>query len=225
LNGLQIENDGSISRIASSVDASLGAIEKAAAAGADFLLVHHGLFWSGAKWVAGLQGRRIRALIKAGVALYSAHLPLDCHPDVGNNVVLAQALGLRNPRPFGEAYAVQIGIAGDLDMERSKLLDRIRSTLGVTARLVPAGPQRVQRIGIVTGAGTGELRAAITAGLDTFLTGEGPHHSYLEAEELGLNLIYAGHYATETVGVKALAAHLGDRFGLPWSFVDHPTGM
>jgi len=139
--------------------------------------------------------------------------------------VLARELGVRNPRAFGEAYDVQIGIAGDLDLPRSKLLDRIRSMLGVTARVVPAGPERVQRIGIVTGAGTGELRTAVRAGLDTFLTGEGPHHSYLEAEELGLNLIYAGHYATETVGVKALAAHVGERFGLPWSFVDHPTGM
>jgi len=189
------------------------------------MLVHHGLFWSGLSPITGTHGRRIRTLIKHNISLYSAHLPLDCHPEVGNNYVLARRLGVGNLEPFGESDGVSIGVAGDLAADRSELVSRIQKTLNFTPRVIATGPARVERVGIITGAGSSELTAAVRAGLDTFITGEGPHHTYLQAEELGINLIYAGHYATETVGVQVLAAHLSERFAIPWQFLDHPTGM
>ena len=225
INGLQLENLGSVKRIAAAVDACQATIDLAAAAGADFLLVHHGLFWSGLEPVRGIHGRRIRALVERNIALYSAHLPLDCHPEVGNNHVLARRLGVANLQPFGLSDGVFIGVAGELAVRRDELLARIQTVLGATPRLIPTGPAQIRRVGIITGAGSSELASAARVGLDTFITGEGPHHTYLQAEELGINLIYAGHYATETIGVQVLAAHLSERFRIPWQFLDHPTGM
>jgi dinuclear metal center YbgI/SA1388 family protein len=225
MNGLQVENSGSVTRIGAAVDACQATILMAKAAGADFLLVHHGLFWGGPLPIAGLQGRRVRALLDSNIALYSAHLPLDCHPEVGNNYVLARTLGVANLKPFGEAEGIKIGVAGDLSIEVDVLAGLIASGLGHTPRVIAKGPRKVKRIAIITGAGSSQLDAAAAAGIDTFLTGEGPHHTYLQAEELGVNLIYAGHYATETVGVQALATHLSEHFSLPWQFLDHPTGM
>jgi dinuclear metal center YbgI/SA1388 family protein len=224
-NGLQIENSGSVRRIIAAVDASLGAIEEAARARGDLLVVHHGLFWSGPAPIVGAHGRRIRALLSADIAVYSAHIPLDCHPEVGNNFELGRKLGVKNLTPFGEYGGIRIGVAGELAIERKALVTKLEQELGFSPKIVAAGPTRVRRMGIITGAGTSEIGAAAAAGLDTFLTGEGPHHSYLQAEELGINLIYAGHYATETIGVKALAAHLSKRFDIPWEFVHHPTGI
>ncbi len=225
LNGLQVENGGSVTRMVAAVDACQATIDRAGDIGADLMLVHHGLFWSGLEPVTGVHGRRIRSLVSRGIALYSAHLPLDCHQDVGNNFLLARRLGVTNLQPFGESDGVRIGVAGDLSVDRSALVSRIQSELGVAPRVIAAGPDRIKRIGIVTGAASSYLRPAVSEGLDAFLTGEGPHHTYLQAEELGINLIYAGHYATETLGVQALAAHLSQRFQVPWEFVDHPTGM
>jgi dinuclear metal center YbgI/SA1388 family protein len=225
MNGLQVENSGTVSRIIAAVDVCQATIALATKRRGDFLLVHHGLFWGGTQPIAGIHGARVRALISAGIALYSAHIPLDCHPDVGNNHVLARRLGLVNLKPFGEFEGIKIGVAGDVTLERDELTDLISSKLGAAPRFIGTGARKVQRVGVVTGAGTSALQEAASAGVDTLLTGEGPHHSYLLAEELGINLILAGHYATETVGVQALAAHLGERFGLPWEFVDHPTGL
>jgi dinuclear metal center YbgI/SA1388 family protein len=225
LNGLQFENSGSIKKIAAAVDACQATIEMSIAAGANLLLVHHGLFWSGVGPMTGVHARRIRSMVTGSLALYSAHLPLDCHPEVGNNYVLARNLGVRNLEPFGEAEGIKIGVAGDLEISVEELEGLLRSQLGATPRVIQKGGGKVTRIAIITGAGSSEIGAAAAAGVDTFLTGEGPHHTYLQAEELGINLIYAGHYATETVGVQALAKHLSSKFELPWEFLDHPTGM
>jgi dinuclear metal center YbgI/SA1388 family protein len=225
LNGLQFENSGSIRKIAAAVDACQATIEMAIAAEANLLLVHHGLFWSGVSPMTGLHARRIKSLVKGSLALYSAHLPLDCHPEVGNNHVLARSLGVKNLEPFGEAEGIKIGVAGELEIGVEDLAGLLRSQLGSNPRVIQMGGARVKKIAIITGAGSSDLGSAAAAGIDTFLTGEGPHHTYLQAEELGINLIYAGHYATETVGVRALAEHLGTRFKLPWLFLDHPTGM
>jgi dinuclear metal center YbgI/SA1388 family protein len=223
LNGLQVENSGSISRILAAVDACKATIDLASAG--DLMVVHHGLFWSGLVPITGPRGRRIRALISRDIALYSSHLPLDCHPDVGNNFLLARRLGVVNLEPFGEAAGARVGVAGDISLSRADLAARLEAKLGVAPKVIGAGPDRVRRIGIVTGAGSSDLGEAAAVGLDTFVTGEGPHHTFLEAEELGINLIYAGHYATETLGVQALAGHLSEKFGVPWQFVDHPTGL
>ncbi len=230
LNGLQVENSGTLGRIVAAVDASQATIDgvvRHAAGGPALLLVHHGLFWDGNVAVTGRRYRRLRALLLADVAVYSAHIPLDVHAEVGNNAVLARSLGLSDVTPFDSYQGVSIGFQGVLaDGEpREALVARLERLLGAKPRLIAGGPATAHRVGIITGAAGGRIAAASNAGLDTFITGEGPHHTYFDAMELGVNVIYGGHYATEQVGVKALAAHLSDRFGLPWEFHDHPTGL
>ncbi len=225
LNGLQVTNDGHVERFAVAVDACQATIDAAAEHGADLLIVHHGLFWGGLEPVTGRHGRRLRTLIRHGIALYSAHLPLDVHPDVGNNAVLARRLGVSGPEPFGEYEGQAIGVVGSLHVARDALAALVTAVLGVTPKVIAVGPDTVRRIGIVTGGGGDLIKQAANAGVDTYVTGEGKHHTYFDAEEFGVNVIYAGHYATETVGVKALADHVADRFHLSWDFLDHPTGL
>src|SRR6266704_1456309 len=225
INGLQVANAGTVSRLAAAVDLCEATVCMAAEQGADLLLVHHGLFWGGLQPLTGRAYRRVAGLMAQNIALYSAHLPLDLHPDVGNNAVLARQLGVSLRGEFGEEYGVPIGVWGELDVSRDALEQRLRAVLGVAARVLPFGPERVRRLGIVTGGAGSMIARGAAAGLDTYLTGEGAHHTFFDAEELRLNVFYAGHYATETVGVKALAAHLEAKFGLPWVFLDHPTGL
>ncbi len=230
VNGLQVENRSPIGWIAAAVDAGQatidGVVEAAASKpGAPLVLVHHGLFWDGNRPVTGRRYRRLAALLAHDIALYAAHIPLDVHPEVGNNAVLARDLGVTDPVPFDDYKGIPLGIAGRLASPRDALVGRLERLLGTTARLIPGGPATTARVGIITGGAGGRVQAALAAGCDTFITGEGAHYTYFDAMELGVNLIYAGHYATEQVGVKALAAHLADRFGLPWEFHDHPTGL
>jgi dinuclear metal center YbgI/SA1388 family protein len=224
-NGLQVENAGEVRRIAAAVDACQAVFDRAAALGADLLIVHHGLFWGGLQPLTGPHYRRVSALVRAGMALYGAHLPLDRHPEVGNNVVLARLLGMQVTGWWGEYKGAPIAVRGELELPRETLTQRIAAALGPVPRLIPGGPGSTKQVGIVTGAGGSMIREAKAAGLDTLITGEGKHHSFFDAEELGINVFYAGHYATETVGVTALAEHLAGRFTLPWSFIDHPTGL
>jgi dinuclear metal center YbgI/SA1388 family protein len=231
VNGLQVENRGTISRIVAAVDASQATIDGLNGPSAALLLVHHGLFWEGNLPVTGRRYRRIRALLERDTALYSAHIPLDLHPGVGNNAVLARALGLVDPEPFGTHKGILIGVAGTQPgpaATREDLVRRLADLLSLTPsaiRLIAGGPEQIRRVGVITGAAGTAIGQAREAGCDTFITGEGAAHTYFDAMELGVNVIYAGHYATETVGVRALAEHLGERFGLPWEFHDHPTGM
>ncbi len=225
LNGLQVENAGEVQNVAVAVDACQAAIDQAAQRGADLLLVHHGLFWGGLEPLVGRHYRRIAALLRHGIALYSAHIPLDRHPEVGNNVVLARKLGMEVRGWFGDYRGSPVGTWGELDLPREALAVRLGEILGHPARLVPAGPERSRRVGIITGGAGSMIKDARGAGLDSFITGEGQHWTFFEAEELGVNVYYAGHYATETVGVKALAEHVAERFQLPWTFIDHPTGL
>jgi len=233
VNGLQVENrSGRVGRIVAAVDAAFGTITAVGGDTADgsdgaLLLVHHGLFWDGNIPITGRRYHRVRALLDQNVALYAAHIPLDLHPEVGNNMVLARGLGLARPEPFDLYRGVPIGVQGALEppLAREALVSRVEAFLGTRARLIPGGPAHSRRIGIISGGAGGRIGAARDAGLDTYLTGEGAHHTYFDAMEFGVNVIYAGHYATETVGVKALAAHLSERFGIPWEFHDHPTGL
>lgn len=227
LNGLQVANTGQVSSIVAAVDASQRTIDRVideCEPGA-LLLVHHGLFWDGNRPVTGRRYRRLAALLTHDIAVYSAHIPLDCHAEVGNNVVLARILGILDPVPFHEYRGVPFGASGHLIMSRNRLVERLESLLNTTVHLIPGGPETTTRVGIITGAAGGEIEHAAAAGLDTFITGEGAHHTTFDALEYGINVLYAGHYATETVGVKALAEHLGERFGVPWMFHDHPTGL
>jgi dinuclear metal center YbgI/SA1388 family protein len=235
LNGLQVENSGSISAVVAAVDASLATIEglkRGSHQGPGvMLLVHHGLFWDGAHPLTGRRYQRVRSLLGQDAALYSAHIPLDLHPEVGNNAVLARALDLSDTVPFGTHRGVLIGLAGTVPSAIAtlpRLVQRLASSLGIDAtnvRLIPGGPERVTRVGVITGAAGSAIGQARDAACDTFISGEGPAHTYFDAMEWGVNVIYAGHYATETVGVRALAERLGRQFDLPWEFHDHPTGM
>lgn len=225
LNGLQVENPGEVRRLAAAVDACQATIAMAAAQGADLLLVHHGLFWAGLEPLTGRTFRRVSALLEHGVALYAAHLPLDRHPDVGNNVLLLRRLGIEPRGWFGEHLGAPLGAWGELDVGRDALAARLREGLATDVKVLAGGPERCRRVGVITGAAGGFVRQASEAGLDTFITGEAHHWTYFDAEEYGVNVLLGGHYASETLGVQALAARLSEQFQLPWSFLDHPTGL
>jgi dinuclear metal center YbgI/SA1388 family protein len=236
VNGLQVENTGYIGEVIAAVDASQATIDGVVATMESgqpppLLLVHHGLFWDGNVPLTGRRYRRIAALLDHDLALYSAHIPLDVHPEVGNNAVLAERLGIRVEGWFGDYRGHAIGVWGQVPtslMTRESValeLDRVLHSMKGSATLIPGGPEQPGRIGIITGGAGNMIGAARDAGLDTFITGEGPHHTYFDAMEWGLNVIYAGHYATETLGVQAMASHVAERFDLEWDFHDHPTGL
>src|SRR5450432_1531417 len=225
LNGLQIENSGAVKKIGAAVDACEFSIRAAVERGVDLLIVHHGLFWSGLQPFTAGHFRKIKTALNHDLAIYSAHLPLDVHPVVGNNSLLCKALGFKKTEPFFFEKNQFIGLKTNAATTRPLLVHRLEQTLGGPVKLCPGGPEKIARIGVVTGGAGAEVAKAASEGVDTFITGEGPHHSYLLAEELGVNMIFGGHYATETFGVKALAAHLAKKFRLPCEFIDHPTGL
>ena len=225
VNGLQVENRGAVTRIAAAVDASLATIKLAIAVKADLLVVHHGLFWSPSHPWTGTKYELLQLLIENNLAVYSSHLPLDAHPRLGNNAQLCAALGLKNLRPFFESHGQTIGFKTQIKISRAELAAKLARATGAKPRVIPGGPAICHRIGVVTGGAGDGLKLAADEGMDTFVTGEGPHWTYALAEELGINMLYGGHYATETFGVKALASHLSKKFKLPWTFIDHPTGL
>ena len=230
LNGLQVDGQNPVRAIAAAVDASMRAIQGAADVGANFLIVHHGLFWGGVQPLVGSTWQRFRFLFERDIAVYSSHLPLDAHPEFGNNALLAREFGLTPSRPFARFQGVPIGVAGETDTPTDAILslaDAFARRHGGRARSsdMPDG-HRTRRWAICTGAGASSdtLREAEAAGIDTLITGEGPHHTTVEAPERGVVVIYAGHYATETLGVMAIAERIAGEVGVPWSFVDAPTG-
>lgn len=225
LNGLQIEGRKEVGHVGAAVDASEETIAEAAKRGVHLLLVHHGLFWDGLGPITGPRFRKVAALIQGGIGLYSLHLPLDAHPKLGNNALLLRTLGLDPEGRFGSFEEVEVGWWASASMERGVLLDRLRESVEGEARLIPGGPEEVNRVGVLTGAGASALSEASSMGLDTLITGEAPHHAYHEAMEMGMNLLLGGHYATETFGVKALTERLADEFDLSWEFLHFPTGL
>ena len=225
LNGLQVENSGSVGKIGAAVDASTRSFAAAVKASVNLLVVHHGLFWPGLQAVSGPLRRQLAFLFEHDIAVYSAHLPLDVHPVVGNNAQLAAALGLPKPEPFFEAQGRLIGLRSNMPIFPNQLAHKLEESLGGSVKLFPCGPPTTASIGLITGGAGSEIYAVAHEGIDTFITGEAPHWAAVAAEELGVNLLLGGHYATETFGVKALATHLSDRFGLPWEFLDAPTGL
>jgi dinuclear metal center YbgI/SA1388 family protein len=225
VNGLQAGNSGAVTRIAAAVDASLATVKLAIAAKADLMIVHHGLFWSPSHPWTGKKYELLRLLVKNNLAVYSSHLPLDAHPRLGNNAQLCAALGLKKLRSFFASHGQFIGFQSRTKISRTELAARLARATGAKPRIIPGGGEICQRIGVVTGGAGGDLNLAVDEGVDTFITGEGPHWTYALAEELGLNVLYGGHYMTETFGVKALAAHLAGKFRVPWVFLDHPTGL
>jgi dinuclear metal center YbgI/SA1388 family protein len=225
MNGLQLANNGQIGRIVAAVDASLPVIEAAAEGGPGLLIVHHGMFWQGVQPVTGAFYRKLKIAMDAGLAIYSSHLPLDVHPEFGNNILLARAIGLQNPEPFMDQKGLLVGIRGSWEGTRDELVIRLQSALGGAVHLCPGGREAIAKVGIITGGAGSEVAKVAASGVDSFITGEGPHWSYPLAEELGLNVFYGGHYATETFGVKSIAEAVAKWFALSWTFCDHPTGL
>jgi dinuclear metal center YbgI/SA1388 family protein len=224
-NGLQVENSGAVTKIAAAVDASIATVKLAIAAKADLLIVHHGLFWTSRQPWTGKNYELLRLLAENNLAIYSSHLPLDAHPKLGNNAQLCAALGLKNLKPFFFEHGQFLGFKSQMNISRAELGKRLERATGAKPRIIPGGKDVCKKIGVVTGGAGNELRQAASEGVDTFITGEGVHWTYGVAEELGLNVFYGGHYATETFGVKALSAELSKKFRVPWEFVDHPTGL
>lgn len=225
VNGLQLANEGKVERIIAAVDASLPVIEAAAAGGPGLLIVHHGMFWQGTQPVTGPFYRKIKTAMEAGLAIYSAHLPLDVHPEWGNNIQLAKAIGLIDPQPFFDWKGIFLGLRGSWNGSRNGLVETLGQAVGGKVHICPGGPEKISSIGLITGGAGSEVAKVAACGVDTFISGEGPHWSHPLALELGVNLLLAGHYATETFGVKALAEAAATRFGVPWSFLDQPSGL
>jgi dinuclear metal center YbgI/SA1388 family protein len=184
-NGLQVDGRGPIIRIAATVDASLATVKLAIAARADLLIVHHGLFWSPSHPWTGKKHELLRLLIENNLAIYSSHLPLDAHPKLGNNAQLCAALGLRNLKPFFPTHGQTIGFKTEIRISRTELAKRLEHATGAKPRIIPGGGNICEKIGIVTGGAGGDLKIADDEGVDTFITGEGPHWTYALAEELG----------------------------------------
>ncbi len=226
LNGLQVENDGTVSRVALAVDASQATLEAAVAAGADLLIVHHGLFWSGLRPLTGWWKKKVETCLRSNLAVYAAHLPLDMHPTLGNNACLARELGLVDVQPEINYGSTCIGMAGTFPGTVGELAARFAEVTGAPVRgsirdaAAPAG-----RVAICSGGAAGEIYQVADKGYDCYLSGEDLHWAATAAEDMGVNLLLAGHYATETFGVQALGDLLSEHFGLPCTFLDMPTGM
>jgi dinuclear metal center YbgI/SA1388 family protein len=230
VNGLQLENRSQVRGITAAVDFSTRAIQGAIENKANLLIVHHGMFWGGLGSYTGPTYRTLRTLIENDIAVYSSHLPLDRHPTLGNNALLAAKLGLEPTGSFARFQETFVGVRGESDIETAALIARARDfarSYGEIRTSPILVGRRTRRWGICTGAGASAetLSEADTAGIDTLIVGEGPHWTAIHAEEHELAIIYAGHYATETVGVCALAQHLAEKYKVPWSFISAPTGL
>jgi len=225
LNGLQIENSGRVTRLGAAVDVSTRVLIEAAKKRVDLLIVHHGLFWPGLQPVRSALRRQLRLAFESDIALYSAHLPLDVHPKVGNNARFVAALGLKSAQPFLEEKGQPVGLKARASLPRDDFVRKLQKALNCPVKVFAFGPKRTRTIGIITGGAGSEIYRVAQENIDTFITGEAPHWAAVAAEELGMNLLLGGHYATEVFGVKALAAHLSERFGIPWEFIDCPTGL
>ncbi len=231
-NGLQLSNSGSVTKVTSAVDFSSQVIKAAIAQQANLLLVHHGMFWAGVQPITGTHYSRLRDLLDADVAVYASHLPLDRHPQLGNNTLLAKTLGLEPTGEFAHFKDIFIGVQGTSDIATSALVERARNfsqSHGGDAIATPGigGDRKTCRWAICTGAGASAetLAEAVQQKIDTLIVGEGPHWTAVEAMERGIALIYIGHYASETLGVDALAAEVSRRFDLEWTRISAPTGL
>ena len=227
-NGLQVEGNTEITKIALCVDACLTSFRIARQHGAGLVICHHGLSWKDSlKYVTGTNAARLSYLLKNEISLYVSHLPLDKHPEMGNNIILSKMLSLQNIKPFGEHEGTSIGYYGQLSepIDINQLVSSVNDKLKTNCRLLKFGNNPIRNIGVISGKSKTGLHEAIQLGLDAYFTGEVEHEYYHLAKENNINVIGAGHYATETVGVKSLAAMLKKRFNIECIFIDAPTGL
>jgi dinuclear metal center YbgI/SA1388 family protein len=224
LNGLQVQNTGEIKKIGLAVDLCQTTIEMAIEKNCNMLFVHHGIFWPGLKPIRGPYYEKLAAMMKGNLGLYAAHIPLDMHPVLGNNRALADLVGLENLEPFGQYGGETIGLKGRLPKQPAETLGQtLEEKLGAPVRVIGTG--EVQTIGLVTGGAADMVAQAIEENLDGYISGEGANHHFHEAMEGGCVLFLAGHYKTETGGVKAVGRHLVEKFKLETEFLDFPTGL
>lgn len=225
--GLQIEGRAEVQRIVGMVDAHQPCVEAALARGADLLLVHHGIFWGGPQRLSGSFGKLVRTYIAADLNLYAAHLALDAHPEVGNNAELARRLGLDIFNWWGNVNSVPLASLAESSeaLTVEALVQRYEERVGPVKLVLAHGPAQIRRVGILSGFGARQIEEAAALGCDAFLTGETSHAQYYDALNAGINVIYGGHYTSETVGVQALGRHLQAAFGLDFEFIDLPTGL
>jgi len=225
-NGLQVQGAKDVRKIALATDAALATYRRALEEGCQMIVAHHGLIWGGIDRVVGRDYDHLKLLLDNDLNLYAAHLPLDAHPEIGNNAVLARMLGLEDHRPFGAYHGMKLGFAGRLPAptDLDSLARSLSRSLGGSPKTLGFGPDRIETVGVVSGRG-GVLEEAIADGLDCLVTGEGKHEEHHVALEGGLNVVYAGHYATETVGVKAVGEELEREFGVETVFIDVPTAF
>ena len=226
LNGLQVENNGTVTKVALAVDGSQKTIDDAIAAGADLLILHHGIYWCGLRPMTGWFKKKIQSCLEHNLAVYGAHLPLDLHPQLGNNAGIARELGLTDCTPEVDYHGTLIGVAGDFDGTVAELREKFAQITGssVTGYVqnadVPAG-----RVAVCSGGAGDVIYQMHDKGYTTYLTGEENHWVVNAAQDMGINIFFAGHYATETFGVKSLGKLIEEQFGLPTVFIDNPTGM
>jgi dinuclear metal center YbgI/SA1388 family protein len=222
-NGLQVENEGKVKKVCCGVDASMEFFEKAAALGADMLICHHGISWGDSlKRITGLNYRRLDFLFKHNLALYACHIPLDAHASMGNNALICSALGMRRKTLFGDYRGRLIGYYGSLPRSRKfhSLVTQVETILGCSVRSLDFGADTVRKVGVVSGGGSDWIEDASRLNLDVFLTGEATLAGYNLAKDCGMNVIFGGHYATESFGVKALGRMLENEFSIEMEFID-----
>ncbi len=229
VNGLQVEGNDTVKKVAFAVDACMNVFEKAAAMKADMIIVHHGLFWKDTDLrIDGLVKKRLSILLKEDISLYSSHLPLDRHPDIGNNAIMAKRLFLKNLLPFANYHGVECGWYGktDKEYELDDFLRLIEKKIGkITTKLI-FGRKLVRTAGIVSGGGSFAVNEMDKYGIDILISGETEHQIYSKTKEYGVNVAYLGHYFSETFGVKALGEKLKEKFrDIDIFFIDSPTGL
>ncbi len=226
-NGLQVEGQSEVTKLGIAVDACLQTIQAAARKKCHMMLVHHGLFWGKGVRITGVDKQRISKLLAAEMSVYAAHLPLDAHPEFGNNALILRLLGIDRAEPFGHHRGQVIGCQGQLPHRtaREQVCRTLNRKLQTKCQRYEFGPRTVKRVGVISGEGGFGIYEAAECGVDLLITGEWDHAKYHFAREHKINVITAGHYKTETVGVLAVAQHLEQQFGLRWVFLDFPTGL
>lgn len=224
VNGLQVQNAGEIKKIGLAVDFCAATLRMAVEKKCDMMFVHHGMFWGGLQAIKGTSYEKLADMIRANLALYSAHIPLDVHPVLGNNRALADMIGMERLEPFGDYEGTKIGLKGTVAPQSAQALGKlIEEKLGASAKIIGEGG--IEKVGVVTGGAGDILRQAIDENLDCYITGEGANHNFHEAMEGKCVLVFAGHYATEKGGVLAVGKHLKEKFNIDCEFLDYPTGL
>lgn len=227
INGLQVEGKEDIKKVICAVDASLETFCEAKKQNADMVIVHHGLFWDKPQALRGVISKRLEILFKNDISLYAVHLPLDLHPDFGNNAQLMNLFAAKSREPFGEYHGVSIGYLGKLhkEVDLVSVKQKLEKCLNTTCRVLDFGKQKIKTIAIISGGGSDIIKEAIEKEVDLFITGEAKFFTYHLAKESKINIIFAGHYATETLGVRALSEVLSQKFQIECNFIDIPTGI